>query len=720
MTNKALNVLFISFLSLVINAQSDIEKELQEEIWGKTGAIYQDTEVPEKWKNESAVILFQDYDYSFDKRGNSLVNSTTYHMRVALLDKNAVKEFSEFSFSERFSGTQNYQYYRGKTYTGFKIIKPDGTTQIVDLQTAVPVASSSNNSAKKIAIPDLQIGDIIDYFYHEKEFVSLTYQVHVFSPVLTTLASSYPAKYVRRCFEVEKKFYINYKPMNGAPELKATEDDKLKFFTLEVKDLDKIEGTEWMYVYRSLPAIKFQIMYAKNTMLESQLYAFHGSPGKVKSEVSDEEIIELGKKFLRTETSKHLVDKFIERVKENGIDYDNLSTREKVDELYHYLHYKNVTKELETYFLNKPWHEPNTNQANFISDMVKYLLRMDISGDLILTTDRGYGTLNELLLVQEIGVLLRVETAPDSYSYYSNYSLHPYQNTILTDYEGQPAWVIPYDHRDRERTKEKITLPVSSYTQNQTTMTSEVKINEDFEALNCSTIYSHQGHNKDWYQYRLTKLYDYLPTELKFFGDQPYIEEVRKKDQQKTQQEIAELKKKLQKDLDETLEGMINDEYKCEGGKVTNFEILKMGRYQEPQFEYQINSTVPGLVQKAGPNYLLNAGMLIGSQKEIDEKDKTRSVDVYMSSPRSYHNEVTVEIPEGYIVDGLEKLMYNVDNETGGFTSSAQVAEDGTLKIKTKKWYAHQYEKAEDWPKMLEFLEAAYHFTQTKILLKKG
>jgi hypothetical protein len=91
-----------------------------------------------------------------------------------------------------------------------------------------------------------------------------------------------------------------------------------------------------------------------------------------------------------------------------------------------------------------------------------------------------------------------------------------------------------------------------------------------------------------------------------------------------------------------------------------------------------------------------------------------------MSSPRSYHNEVTVEIPEGYIVDGLEKLMYNVDNETGGFTSSAQVAEDGTLKIKTKKWYAHQYEKAEDWPKMLEFLEAAYHFTQTKILLKKG
>ena len=145
-----------------------------------------------------------------------------------------------------------------------------------------------------------------------------------------------------------------------------------------------------------------------------------------------------------------------------------------------------------------------------------------------------------------------------------------------------------------------------------------------------------------------------------------------------------------------------------------------MGRYEEPQFEYKMSSTVPGLVQKAGPNYLLNAGMLVGAQKEIDEKDKTRNIDVFMNSPRSYHNEITFEIPEGYTVEGLEKLTFNVDNETGGFTSSAQVGADGTLKIKTKKWYAHQHEKAENWPKMLEFLEAAYDFTQTKVLLKKG
>jgi hypothetical protein len=720
MTNKIFNLLILSLLPFTINAQSRIEQELQDKIWGKTGAIYQDTEVPEKWKNESAVILFQDYDYSFDKRGNTLVNSTTYHMRIALQDKNAVKEYSEFSFSERFYGTQNYQYYRGRTYTGFKIIKPDGTTKIVDLETAVPVTSASNSSDKKIAIPDLQIGDIIDYYYHQEEITAIPYHYHVFDPVLTTLASSYPAKYVRRCFEVEKKFYINYKPMNGAPELKASEDDKLKFFTLEVKDLDKIEGTEWMYVYRSMPAIKFQILYAKNAMMESQFYVFHGSPGKVNSEVTDEEIIKLGKRFLLSQTPKSLLNKFIEKLKENGIDYASLSKQEKIDELYHYLHYKNVTKELEPYFLDKRGHEPNTNQTEFVSEMVKYLSLMDISGDLILTTDRGYGTLDDLLLLQEIGVLLRVETTPGSFSYYSTYSLHPYLKTISTDYEGQLAWAIPFGNGDSNRTQEKITLPVSSYTQNQSTMTSKVKMNEDFETLNCSTTYTHRGHNKDWYQYRLTTIYDYVPAEITRYGDQPFIEEVGKKEQQKVQQEIDELKKKQQKDLDERLEEIINDEYKCEAGKVTSFKVLKMGRYQDPHFEYQINSTIPGLIQKAGPNYLLNAGMLVGSQKEIDKKDKTRSVDIYMSSARSYHTEVTFEIPEGYIVEGLEKLTYNVDNETGGFISSAQVEKDGTLKIITKKWYEHQYEKAENWPKMLEFLEAAYNFTQAKILIKKG
>jgi hypothetical protein len=90
-----------------------------------------------------------------------------------------------------------------------------------------------------------------------------------------------------------------------------------------------------------------------------------------------------------------------------------------------------------------------------------------------------------------------------------------------------------------------------------------------------------------------------------------------------------------------------------------------------------------------------------------------------MSFPRSFENEITFNIPEGYSVSGLEKLNKKVENETGGFVSTAEI-KGNQLVIKTLKYYKNYFEPNANWNKMIQFLDAAYQFTQEKVLLKKN
>ena len=66
----------------------------------------------------------------------------------------------------------------------------------------------------------------------------------------------------------------------------------------------------------------------------------------------------------------------------------------------------------------------------------------------------------------------------------------------------------------------------------------------------------------------------------------------------------------------------------------------------------------------------------------------------------------------------LEKFNKKVENSTGGFISTA-VQNGNIIIIKTSKFYNNYYEPNSNWPKMIDFLDDAYQFTQEKILLKK-
>lgn len=708
--------LLLSTITVTL-AQKDKAGEIRSEFWGNKHKKYTNNEVPEKWNGESAVILYQNFSYEYDKSSGKIYNIARYHRKIKLQDKAAVKEYSEFSFTETFKGQVGYRRSKGKTFVGFKIIKPDGSEKEVDLANAAEIKNEDGDgTVKKLAIPGLQEGDIIDYYYFviERFKADLT---HTFQPVLTTLSSTYPICYQEVSFSVEKNFYINFRPTNGAPDLRLKETGKRKVYTVKEENIDRYEDLLWLYKYRSLPTIKFQVIYNKRN---TPVPAFVGKNGKAKKDVSYGEVRQLLMPSLNSMdlSARSTYKLFKKYLKENNLNGKN--KREMVELAYYYLYHYSIGMEIEEYYVSDDAREPGYNQYGFVSTLHYILDMYDIDNELIVTIPRDIAHLDDLLLFQEIAVMLRVQLGEEDI-YLSNFGLHPRFGEVPPDYEGNKAYVFSFSSSGGGQ--RIATLPTSNKDDNH----SQVQVNASFlegdmNTLLVETSNEMKGHNRRWAQNRFINIYDFLDEEYEQYGTKSFVERGKRKKSEKValNQKIKEFKERLAENREERLKANAEDDYKAEIIDLKNFKINNLGRdHKSPNFNFDAGFEVKGLVKKAGPNHIIEVGKLISSQIEVPEEGMKRSQDVYMPYARSYNYTIQLTIPEGYKVQGLEKLNMKVENTTGGFTSAARM--DGNqLIIDTYKYYSNNFEPAANWPKLIEFLEAAYKFTQTKVLLKKA
>jgi len=229
------------------------------------------------------------------------------------------------------------------------------------------------------------------------------------------------------------------------------------------------------------------------------------------------------------------------------------------------------------------------------------------------------------------------------------------------------------------------------------------------------------GHSKDYYQNNLLLQQDYLNQSYKYFNKDSYIamSAIKNKKDRPADRKYTEYKLEKKKEQAENMEDVAKRDVSYTIANYKDYEFTSLGRLDENDLVLKENFTIDkDFLKRAGPNYLVPIGQLIEDQVAIKEDEIERSKNIYMAFARSFNNDITVMLPEGYTIDGLEKLNINVSNSTGGFTSKATL-EDQKLIIKTKKWYEHLYEPKEKWPEMIAFLEGAFQFSQQKVLLKK-
>jgi hypothetical protein len=181
------------------------------------------------------------------------------------------------------------------------------------------------------------------------------------------------------------------------------------------------------------------------------------------------------------------------------------------------------------------------------------------------------------------------------------------------------------------------------------------------------------------------------------------------------------LRERKKEDKTRKLEAMkkeLDDEYDNLTA-YTEFTLNADGRtWRKQELNYTNKFELGDMVKIAGDNLLVAVPGLIGDQLWISQDDRKREVDAYMDYPESIRNIINFTVPAGYKVVGIQNLNINIDNAVGTFAVQATV-ENNTLNILVKKHYKQTTVKKEDWPKLLEMLDAAYNFSQKKVLLKK-
>lgn len=712
-----IKLLFL-FVLLYTATYSQDKDEIRTMFWDSSDIYKNAIETPEKWKNESAVVIFKYEYYNYKNSGSKVVYSSAIRKRIKLQDQAAIKEFSEFSFNDKFYSKLGYSYKKGSTFFGVKIIKPNGKEIEID----VDKEAKKLDEEKKIAINNLEIGDVLDYYYYTFEPFATVFMS--FDPVENTLGDVYPVMNKKISIIAEDDFYLNLNSYNGAPEFKEIIGKKkyIKEYVLEAKDIEKNDFPRWFYPMVEMPCYKFQVFFAKNGGFKNYGDVF--IPEKdtyLKKSVSKEDVYEKYKDIYHPFGNLGKIEDFL---KEKTFNSDE----EKVKALYDFSRHQfytqffeaSIIKDADIFYPFYLYGNPVviSGEKDFVNYFMAIFKDYKIDYDIIIGTGSENGSLEELLIKKNAKVLLRVNSKTPFYLEYFN----PYTDAGSFDYslENTKAYVLKIENNKKVVKAEFTTLPSTTADDNVTKIISNVSLDNDFLGLNVKRNASYFGHFKADEQNEKLKFYDYLDEEYAKYGTERVLDMVKnKKEKIRYTKEYESLVNKIKDKNKETYKKSLATEFDFE---IENpeFKITNTGRFGDnTPFSYQEDFAIKNnLLKKAGNNYIVEIGKILTGQLEIDKKELERKNNIYMPFPRRFENEIVFEIPNGFSVSGIEKLNKNIENATGKFTSNASLI-DNKLIIKTVKQYNNYYEPNSNWSKMVSFLDAAYQFTQEKILLKK-
>lgn len=714
---------------------ADRAAKLQKEIWGDPIAEFKSTAVPANLSNESAVVLARSYNaqwtsggrFKFMLVGMGMALHTekviTFHERVKINDKVALDAYSTLEYQKKLDNSTS-MFFTAKfrntknTFIGAKMIKPDGKEVIVNTSEEVLLKDEAKDKKGKLAISGLQVGDIFDYYITSID-VSETAEGTSFkdNENIFVLADEYPVLYYSIDFQFDKKVKTKYIYANGAPHFEESYNkDKDLLLSLKLKNLPKFQSHLWTSSLRQYPYIEIGSAYISSLnqydkRLSKESSMFEGNRdvfGESFTEYPDFDKVEKdtkdyfgGKKNLKSapldSVIKVLYDEWKFRV---FCMYDGDELESLRD-----LNYRRV----------------NSKAGAITLSMI--MTDMDIDHDVLLVSSRNANTLENAYGLNDFESLIRVNWGAKSiYLCFDDVMTH--FNEIPERFQGERAVVMhPKRHNSRYYTftYSETTLPVKPSTDNKLDELLQVSLLPDnMQKLKVERTVKETGSLKHDDQKQLIPVQDV---------DNGFMNMVKGETLQKRLSHSKATKKKLDdfnaafmKEHAEMIKNFTNEiksRFDQEPQQLANFKIVNPAlEITSPVFEFNSTFVLDNLVKKAGNNYIIDAGKLGGGFIKLEEKEKKRDVDVYMPCARSFNYTVIINIPAGYTAKGMEEMNQSKVNKTGSFTSTA-VLKGNKLTITATRIYTNNFEKAAQWPQMVELMDLAANFDSKKILLER-
>lgn len=703
---------FVMLLSAATLTAADRDLEIQAEMWNSSDQNFNATATPEKWTGKSAVIIAQlnRFEYRKPVMLNQLRYNAYHHYRIKLLDNNAVNKYAEISYYP--THVDSYTGENIKVYVGFKVIKPNGKEIIIDPSTAVTMQQemgSKKQSYNKIAIPNLEAGDIIDYYICTETSKTNHSLIYFFDPVIHSLPQEYPVLYYKLQFRAQRRCFINLRSLNGAPELKLMVDERNdeKYYTLEGADMEGVEGQRWLYTYRELPSIKFRAAFASGKAIRA-FDVLLGKPGELKSSVTKREVEEMATTMMAVKYDVKFLTKNARKKLKGVKDPFKIA-----DETYYF--YRNELLAESEAATIQGQSLPACKQVKFADAFSTFLAKKKIPHDIVIAIPRNISSLDDLLMEHEIEWLVRVKKG-NEYRYYQAFDINTEPGVIPVLLEGTEAYALDGMSSYTKSGAKRITLPGTTANDNSTHVVADVNLSS-LDKASVKVTKTLAGRNKIHEQYALMDVYDFKEEEQQKFTTSQNMKWIMDKKKFEALKKAYESKRGERRK--EYMKASLERDYDLKVSEVGDISIEKTGRYNHEPVVYSAQFETEDLVKKVGPNYMVDVGKLIEQQTKIDKDELDRRNNVYFDNARSFHYKIVLTVPAGYRVQGLDKLNHRVENSVGGFTSTAK-EEGGKIVIETHKHYDTNYVPVAKWNDLVSFINAAYSFTEQKILLKKS
>ncbi len=738
-------IVMTAVVCLAVNmahAQSADQKYLGESagirqaVWAWDKSEFQIKAVPAEYAHASKVIIDRRLDVNADSKKKlkiglfvstyrELMLTETIREAVMVNDKKAVQEYSEIAYTqlERKSGTL-----MDKTtivYVGVKVIKPNGTVKEINADDVVLTKDQKKNKEAKIAIPDLQEGDIIDYFVTKQTNMS---QLNALPDYTFTFFDDAPILHCSMHIEAGKKYAVEYRCYNDAPDFKVTKtEDNGNELSIEKSDIAPIAASRlWMSPYRQLPVARVNILLGYNGPFAGRMNA--RETGAVYKNQSSDKFIEDKLQelaYIKTNTRYKLemgdvCEAYYKKLKKSGIPKDSLER-----ELFYLFRFANFFEQKNVQDVERLARLPhiNFNENRVTFYLGEFFKNNNFNNAMVYYTSNTGPRLKEILSSGDLSNIISVYSS-DSYYGFSNIFATPGYLPYYAENNKEALLVNSGSSRmvnPSSLIKNTVPIPSTRYTENTRAEKLEVSLVPEAMKLHVKRQSVLRGHYKSDEQQRLVLFEDYYNSERKYFNDDKTLAE-RLSEQRKTRQLAEEIQAVFDNARKENKNSFIqeaNSWFDTEVSDIRNFQVNNLGvRHTSPDFVFSSEFDLNGMVKKAATNYIIDIGKLIGSQLKVEGEMRKRTSDIYQPFARSLQYQISFTIPEGYIAEGVDALNKKVENNTGGFSCEAAVV-NHALVLNIKKIYRNAFEPVGEWEKMLAFIDASDEWNNSKILIKK-
>ena len=705
------SILLVQLFTLSVNADEKADylklaQKVRQEVWSSTPADFQKRTVPDRYKNASAVILSYyrelstDYyrkataDLVLNLRLTRQIDCTDMErMLIQINDKKALKDYSEFTFKTKSRKWTWGYHHKTQTVLGIRVIKKNGNVQEVSLDDYVDVKEGKNDKdlSQKIAVPGLEVGDCIDVFSLDQ----IDTQEQQLDPFYFVLRQDEPVLYTKVHCVLDQSLATVYRTMNGAPDFTQT-TDKDKNAVLDMV-MDKPVDAESSIWYNSLEQSPFIEMYITPTKSKVAVVENAMRQKGVRGNPDVTPILQDDWKLLKSYVSKggyspaglpSTYKSVFKSAKKEG-----MSAEEKADRIYSFEYVSG-----------------GASQRVF-NTVANYLRKLGVEIEMGITTPFGALPVDKLINYNSTSWFFRLK-GTDVYYFPGTYP--KVASEIPYIYQGRKAYM--------QDSEEQITIPVSQAEDNKSVNDMVVKL--DGTKLDISRKVTYSGEQKMYGQSLVSPdntLFGSSQLEaywryLKYDDKDPYS--------CYTKKESAELKgafNEYRKNAIDPFKAEISSYHDADPVQVGGYGVDCVGiRRDSSNFVYHVDYVMDGMVKRAGNNYLLSVGKLIGSSLKLEGKDRERIDDVWRKMAFVDEWNIEIPLPQGYKVsaEALKKIETSVANECGEFTVKATAGNE-SVKVYVRKCFAHRVEPVSNWSKLLALVDACSAFTDKQMVIAK-